>query len=119
MLSNVEEQDPSSRGHAPEYRRWRRFKRNRRGYFSLLLFGLLFVISLGAELLSNDVPILIIYNGNFYFPLVRAYPEKVFGGDFETEADYKDPYILERITSGTNRAFFRSTAIVSIPSIWP
>lgn len=112
VLNNVEEKDAQlSSGSALQgvplgYRRWRRFRRNRRGYWSLLLFGLLFALSLGAELLSNDVPILVIYNGDLYFPLVRDYPEKVFGGDFETEADYKDPYILERITSGGNHAFF-------------
>ena len=96
----------SSREAALGYRRWRRFKRNRRGYWSLLLFGLLFLLSLGAEMLSNDVPVLIRYDGGYYFPMLRAYPETVFGGDFETEADYKDPYILERITTNGNRAFF-------------
>lgn len=88
------------------YRRWLRFKRNRRGYFSLVFFGLFFTLSLGAELLSNDVPILIVYKGELYFPLVRDYSEKVFGGDFETRADYKDPYILERLESEGNLVFF-------------
>jgi microcin C transport system permease protein len=91
---------------APSYRRWRRFKRNRRGYWSLLLFGLFFILSLGAELFSNDVPVLIYYQGGYYFPMVQEYPETAFGGDFETEADYKDPYILQRITTNGNRAFF-------------
>ena len=87
-------------------RRLRKFKGNRRGYLSLVLFSVLFVISLGAEVISNDRPFLIIYNGSFYFPLVKAYAETTFGGDFPTEADYRDPYILEKITTGGNQAFF-------------
>ncbi|MEN8189242.1 MAG: ABC transporter permease [Thermodesulfobacteriota bacterium] len=87
-------------------RRWRRFRRNRRGFYSLLIFSFLFVLSLFAELISNDVPFLVVYEGKPYFPLVREYPETTFGGDFETEADYRDPYILELITAGNNRAWF-------------
>lgn len=96
----------TAREAAPACRRWRRFRRNRRGYWSLLLFGILFILSLGAELISNDVPVLIYYQGGYYFPMVRQYPETVFGGDFETETDYKDPYILQRITTDGNRALF-------------
>lgn len=96
----------SPREAALGYRRWRRFKRNRRGYWSLVIFGLLFALSLGAELFSNDVPVFIRYDGGYYFPMLRAYPETVFGGDFETETDYKDPYILERITTNGNIAVF-------------
>ncbi len=96
----------SQRKSSPGYRRWRRFKRNRRGYWSLLTFSLLFILSLGAELISNDMPLLIVYNGEFYCPLLHSYSEQVFGGDFETEADYKDPYILKRISSDGNRVFF-------------
>jgi len=87
-------------------RRWRRFKQNRRGYVSLIIFTLLFVLSLGAELLSNDRPFLISYAGHLYVPIVREYPETTFGGDFATEADYRDPYILDKITSGGNWALF-------------
>lgn len=94
------------RDSSPTWRRWRRFKRNRRGYWSLVLFSLMFVTSLGAELLSNDLPILVLFEGKIYFPLLHSYPEKVFGGDFETEADYRDPFILERITTNGNRAIF-------------
>jgi microcin C transport system permease protein len=96
----------TAREAAPARRRWRRFRRNRRGYWSLLLFGILFILSLGAELISNDVPVLIYYQGGYYFPMLREYPETVFGGDFETETDYKDPYILQRITTNGNRAVF-------------
>ncbi len=87
-------------------RRWRAFKKNRRGYYSLILFLLLFVTSLFAEVLSNDKPLLVIYEGHQYYPLLKSYPETVFGGDFETETDYRDPYILEKLTSGTNRVYF-------------
>ena len=87
-------------------RRWRRFRRNRRGFYSLLIFGSLFCLSLFAELLSNDVPLLIVYEDTTYFPLLKTYPETTFGGDFETETDYLDPYIQELLTSGDNRVYF-------------
>ena len=87
-------------------RRWRAFKKNRRGYYSLFLFLFLFGTSLFAEVLSNDKPLLVNYGGQLYFPLFKSYPETVFGGDFETETDYRDPYILEKLTSGTNRVYF-------------
>ena len=87
-------------------RRWQRFKQNRRGYLSLLLFSCLFVVSLCAEFLSNDKPLLIRYEGHYYFPLWRVYPETVFGGDFDTETDYRDPFIISRLTSGDNRLVF-------------
>lgn len=87
-------------------RRWRAFRKNRRGYYSLILFLLLFVTSLFAEVLSNDKPLLVNYEGQLYFPLLKSYPETVFGGDFETETDYRDPYILEQMNRGKNRVFF-------------
>ncbi len=87
-------------------RRWRAFKKNRRGYYSLIIFLLLFGTSLFAEVLSNDKPLLVEYQGQFYFPLLKSYPETIFGGDFETEADYRDPYILKRLTTKGNRVFF-------------
>jgi microcin C transport system permease protein len=87
-------------------RRWRRFRTNRRGYYSLLLFTVLFCISLAAEVVSNDKPYLIYYNGHFYFPLFKSYPETTFGGDFKTETDYRDPYILDKLTSDGNKVFF-------------
>ncbi len=87
-------------------RRWRRFKANRRGYYSLIVFTILFVFSLGAEFISNDKPFLVYYDGGLYWPIFKAYPETTFGGDFETETDYRDPYILEKIEAGDNFVLF-------------
>ncbi len=87
-------------------RRWRRFKQNRRGYISLVIFTTLFVVSLFAEVISNDRPFLVSYQGHLYVPIVKEYPETTFGGDFATEADYRDPYILKKITSNGNWALF-------------
>ncbi|MBC8318531.1 MAG: ABC transporter permease [Desulfobulbaceae bacterium] len=87
-------------------RRWRKFKTNKRGYWSLILFAILFVLSLGSELISNDKPFLVYYEDAVYFPLLKSYPETTFGGDFETETDYRDPYILEKISSNGNNVFF-------------
>jgi microcin C transport system permease protein len=78
-------------------RRWHNFKNNRRGYWSLWLFSVLFFISLFAEFISNDKPFLIAMNGKVYFPSIIAYPETAFGGEFETAADYRDPYLQEII----------------------
>jgi microcin C transport system permease protein len=87
-------------------RRWRSFKKNRRGFYSLLLFSLLFALSLFAEVLSNDKPFLIRYAGHWYCPLIATYPETTFGGDFETEADYRDPYLITKLREPGNRVFF-------------
>ncbi|MGB1005701.1 MAG: ABC transporter permease, partial [Thalassobaculaceae bacterium] len=78
-------------------RRWRNFKANRRGYISLWIFLALFVLSLCAELLANEKPLLISYDGGTYVPVLVSYPETTFGGDFPTEADYTDPFVQELI----------------------
>ncbi len=91
---------------SPGRRRWRRFRRNRRGYFSLVIFSLCLFLSLFAEGISNDVPLLVIYEDKIYLPLLHTYPETTFGGDFETETDYLDPYIQERLTTNGNRIYF-------------
>jgi microcin C transport system permease protein len=91
---------------SPAGRAWLRFKSNRRGYVSLWLFLILFILSLGAEMLSNDKPLLVAYQGQYYFPVVKNYPETVFGGDFASETDYNDPFIVERITTEGNWAWF-------------
>jgi microcin C transport system permease protein len=88
----------SATAHSPSARAWRRFKFNRRGYYSLWIFGVVFVLSLFAEVLSNDKPLLVSYEGGLYFPLFKAYPETTFGGDFETPADYLDPFIQQKIS---------------------
>ncbi len=85
---------------------WQRFKRNRRGYYSLILFAILFGISLPAEIISNDVPLFVRYQGQYYFPMIFEYPETTFGGDFETETDYKDPFIVDRLQETGNFVIF-------------
>ncbi|MDP7391954.1 MAG: ABC transporter permease [Alphaproteobacteria bacterium] len=78
-------------------RRIENFKANKRGYWSFWIFIVIFVLSLFAELIANDKPLLIYFEGAFYLPVVTVYPETTFGGDFETEADYSDPYLIELI----------------------
>ena len=78
-------------------RRLANFKANRRGYVSLWLFAVLFAVSLAAELIANDRPLLIRYQGSLYFPVFITYPETDFGGFLPTETDYRDPLILEAI----------------------
>ncbi len=90
----------------PAQRSWRRFKANKRGYFSLWLFGILFSISLFAEVLSNDKPLLVYYQGAYYYPLWRTYPETAFGGDFDTEADYNDLYLKEKLQASGNWVWY-------------
>src|SRR6478736_4844775 len=91
---------------SPAARAWRRFRRNRLGFTSLVIFCTLVVMSLFAELLSNDKPFLVRYDGHYYFPMVKDYPETTFGGDFPSTADYLDPAINKRITEGGNFALY-------------
>lgn len=91
---------------SPGRRAWRRFRRNRLGFWSLVLFTAMVVLSLFAEVLSTDKPLIVRYEGQTYFPALRDYSEKTFGGDFETPADYLDPFIRERITQGGNWAVY-------------
>jgi len=86
--------------------KWLRFKANRLGYVSLWIFSILFGLSLCAELIANDKPLVVRYEGKFYFPLVKNYPETVFGGDFATRTDYLDPDIKKNITDGSNWAIY-------------
>jgi microcin C transport system permease protein len=78
-------------------RRLANFRANRRGYFSLWVFLALFGISLFAEFIANERPILIRYDGAFYMPIFKSYPETAFGGEFETEAEYRDPFVQKQI----------------------
>jgi len=91
---------------SPGRRAWLRFRANRRGYWSLWIFSIAFVFSLGAEFLSNDAPILVRYEGQWYVPQFKAYPETTFGGDFRTETDYLDPFIQTRLSEGGNWALW-------------
>ena len=78
-------------------RRLNNFKNNKRGYYSFWIFSFLFIISLFANFIANEKPLLVQYNSNFYYPIFSFYSETTFGGDFETEADYKDPYVKNLI----------------------
>jgi microcin C transport system permease protein len=78
-------------------RRIANFKANKRGYISLWIFGVLFFISLFAEFIANDKPILVFFDGKLLFPVLKSYPETRFGGEFETEADYHDEYVVNLI----------------------
>jgi microcin C transport system permease protein len=78
-------------------RRWQNFKTNRRGYWSLWVFLVLFVVTLFAEFIANDKPLYISFAGKSFFPVIFTYPETTFGGDFETAADYRDPYLQKLI----------------------
>ncbi len=87
---------------SPGQRAWLRFRKNRRGYVSLWLFSILFVLCFFAEVLCNDKPLIVKYNGDYYFPVIQSYPETTFGGDFETEADYTDPFVRKQLTKNGN-----------------
>ncbi|TNE57542.1 MAG: ABC transporter permease [Alphaproteobacteria bacterium] len=78
-------------------RRLRAFRANRRGVWALRVFLMLFGVSLLADVIANDRPLLVRYEGAFYLPLAKAYPETTFGGDFATVADFKDPYLVDLI----------------------
>ncbi|MDF7012648.1 ABC transporter permease, partial [Escherichia coli] len=96
QVSNIAAAHPVRHSPSPLKRAWRRFKQHRLGYWSLIIFVVLFVLSLGAECISNDRPLVVKYHGNWYFPIVKAYPETTFGGDFPTPTDYLDPFIRDK-----------------------
>ena len=77
--------------------RWARFRHNRRGYWSLWIFAVIFLCSLCAELIANDRPLLVSYQGSLYAPVLKNYSEKTFGGEFATTADYQDPWLQQRL----------------------
>jgi microcin C transport system permease protein len=81
-------------------RRWRNFRADRRAWYSLIIFGILYILSLGAEILANDHPILVSYRGAIHAPFLRFYSEADFGGDFRTEASYRDPVVQCLIRTG-------------------
>ena len=81
-------------------RRLHNFRANRRGFWSLWIFLALLAVTLPAEFVATDKPFLVYHDGSFYVPIFRAYPETAFGGEFETEADYRDPYVAGLIQRG-------------------
>ncbi len=87
-------------------RRWQNFKANRRGFYALWIFLFLFIVTLGAEFISNDKPLFISFEGKNYYPVFVNYPETVFGGDFATEAQYRDPYVKELIKEKGGRVIW-------------
>ncbi|MBY0292881.1 MAG: ABC transporter permease [Alphaproteobacteria bacterium] len=78
-------------------RRLHQFKVNKRGYISFWIFLVLFFLTLFAEFIANDKPLLVRYNEHTYFPIFQEYPETTFGGEFETEANYRDPFVRDLI----------------------
>ena len=86
--------------------KWRAFRRNRRGFYSLILLGLLLFLSLFAEMYANTKPVVAYYEGSFYFPMWQAYTETEFGGDFQSEADYQDPFIRGQFAKPGNWALY-------------
>ena len=78
-------------------RRLQNFKLNKRGLYSFWIFSFIFIVSIFANFIANDKPLLVKYKNNFYIPIVQIYSETTFGGDFETEADYLDPYVKKLI----------------------
>ena len=83
-------------------RRLANFKKNKRGYYSFWIFTVLFVLSIFAEFIANDKPILVKYDNELYVPVLFKYAETEFGGDFGTEADYRDPYVKKLIEEKGN-----------------
>ncbi len=110
MSSSTETLTPAAAPFAPSpspaRRAWQRFARNRLGFWSLLLFLALTGVSLVAELVSNDRPLVVRYQGQWYWPLWNDYPETTFGGDFETPTDYLDPYVQARLSEPGNWALY-------------
>lgn len=78
-------------------RRLHNFRANRRGWWSLWIFSALFTVSLCADFIANDKPLMVVFESKLHFPIFKEYPETVFGGDFPTEADYRDPHVAALI----------------------
>ena len=91
---------------SPSRRAWRRFRTNKLGFYSLVIFLLLFGLSLFAEMLSNDKPLVVRYNGQWYFPIAQVLPETTFGGDFPSPTDYLDPLINANLNKPGNLALY-------------
>lgn len=76
---------------------WAKFKKNKRGYYSLVIFLALFFTTMAASFIANDKPLLVKYQGNYHFPVFKKYSESTFGGQLKSETDFKDPYIINLI----------------------
>lgn len=87
-------------------RRWQNFRANKRGYWSTWVFLALFFLTLFAELIANDKPLLLRFDGDYYFPAFVSYPETAFGGDFDTQADYRDPFLKDLIAAKDGRIWW-------------
>jgi microcin C transport system permease protein len=87
-------------------RRWRNFRRNGRAFWSLIIFSIIFSVTLCAEFIANDKPILVKYQGEYFFPIQNFYPETAFGGDFPTEAVYRDIEVKCLVASGGQESCF-------------
>ena len=91
---------------SPSKRAWLRFKKNKLGFWSLVIFSTLVVLSLFADVLSSDKPLVVNYKGQLYFPVAKDYSEKTFDGDFYAPADYLDPFIKDKLTTAPNWAIY-------------
>lgn len=91
---------------SPRRRAWQRFKQNRMGYWSFWVFSAMLVVSLLANVLSNSKPLVLKYEGQYYLPIFKDYPETTFGGDFQTATDYLDPFIEKQISTNGNWAIY-------------
>jgi microcin C transport system permease protein len=101
-----ESRPPAAASPTPAARAWRRFRTDRRGYWSLIVFSVLVLVSLAAELVSNNRPIVAHYEGRTVFPILHTYPETDFGGDFATATDYLDPFIRAQFDKPGNWALY-------------
>ena len=90
-------------------RRWRNFRANRRAFWSLILFAVLYLLTLGAELIANDRPLLVRYQGSYYMPFLKFYSEQTFGGDLRTEANYPQTEVECLIVTGGHEECFYET----------
>jgi microcin C transport system permease protein len=91
---------------SPNQRAWLRFRRNRLGYLSLVIFAAMLVVATCAELVSNDRPLVARYHGEWFVPVVSNPPETRFGGDFQTPTDWHDPFIQQQFAKDGNFALF-------------
>lgn len=99
--------------------RWARFRHNRRGYWSLWIFLVLFGLSLCSELIANDKPLLVRYDGSWYFPLLKNYSESDFGGPLASQADYQDPWLKQRLKITAGYCGHRFALVLPVSTLLP